>query len=444
MTEPAAIEPNAAEGVEPASPPYVQLTQTRVPLRGARDAFSTPDEQGRYPIVAMIQQTGRFRVELFAMAFAVLVGTIALAQTPLQAILGVVVTLAIILSGSSRAIFTSIPAGTQAVMTRGGRVYGVAGPGARIRNPSILVSYLVSTREVPFWAAVRSVATKDDVRVDLQMLVTFRIEDPGKFVFNTTAADFDYVCQGASQTAIRLGMRAIDSSRLLDLANTESEEMLATIGEELGRYGVVPTRALIVRADPPAEFLATVESMKLSVLHVPEQKERIELERRAQTERASLALEQTRQQMQLEMEQVELAARVRRLKIELEADTESLRLARLEERLAKYPNATSWDWASQKLRVARSLAGNSRALVSVGGSEDVADMIMKRTMMDPEEKPFNGVPQEPTGVPVMHGPGSRAGAASDRQGAGRKAPSPATQATTEGAARRAPGTRAGG
>lgn len=385
MTEPYVAEPSGAEAEEAipaAAPTYVQLTQVRVPLRRAAEALTTPDELGRYPIVVVIKQGGRFSIEVLLAAAAVAVGAVLLPLGPVLTAAGLVAAVALLIGASSRAVLVPVPEGTKGILTQAGRVFRVADAGIQRVPPTVLVSHVVSTRDVPFSAVARSVATADDVRVDVQLLVTFRIDDPAKFVFQTTAPDFDAVCQGASQTAIRLAVRGVESDKVLDLASKESDELRASIGDPLAAYGIVVTRVLIVRVDPPADFLAIRESRRLAVLQTAEQKERYGLDSRIQSDRQALAKEEARARLARELEETELEAQVKRREEELEAEREAFRLARLQERLAAYPAAAQWDWASEKLEVARALAGNSRAMIQLGGNEDLADVIVKRAVLD--------------------------------------------------------------
>ena len=92
-----------------------------------------------------------------------------------------------------------VPEGVQAVLAQRGKFLRVVGPGVQNVPPTIVVTHLATTREIPFGTLVRAAPTADDIRVDIEILFTFRIDDPGKFVYNTTAPDFDAVCQGASR-----------------------------------------------------------------------------------------------------------------------------------------------------------------------------------------------------------------------------------------------------
>jgi hypothetical protein len=115
-----------------------------------------------------------------------------------------------------------------------------------------------------------------------------------------------------------------------------------------------------------------------------------------------------RDELQIEVQQAEVHQHV----VELEAAAEELRLAKLEERLARYPRAAQWDWDGVQFEVARALAGNSRVLVHARGIDDLARVVMTReTALD--QAPANGLGRpEPTDEPQR---ASRAGRRSAAQ-----------------------------
>jgi regulator of protease activity HflC (stomatin/prohibitin superfamily) len=379
-SEPTGVDDGAEALV--VAPSYVQLTQQRVRLRRAAEVFATPDDAGRYPIVVLVKQGGRFQTELLVVAAVIAAAVVLAPLPPLLTIAGLVLTVVFVLAGSARAVFMPVPEGTQAVLAERGRFLRVAGPGVQRVPPTVVVTHLVTTREIPFGTLVRAAPTADDVRIDVEILFTFRIDDPGKFVFNTTAPDFDAVCLGAAQAIVRETARTVLSEQALDLAGQESKPLREALTTALERYGVTVSRVLVVRVDPPGEFLATRESRRLAVLRTTEQEEQAGFGRRVQADRDALARQEAEARFERARAQAELAAAVRRREVELDAEIEAVRMAKLEERLAAYPDAMRWDWAGQRLKVARKLAGNSRALIQLGGSGDIADALVARTAME--------------------------------------------------------------
>ncbi len=384
MTEPYVASDEAAELDEAVvtAPSYVQLTQQRVRLRRAAEVFASPDDAGRYPIVVLVKQGGRFQVEVILVAAAVAAAAVIAPVGPLLTVAGLVAAVALLFAGSARAVLAPVPEGTQAVLAQAGRFLRVVGPGVQRVPPTVVVTHIVTTREIPFGALVRAAPTADDVRVDIEILFTFRINDPGKFVYNTTAPDFDAVCLGSAQATVREIARSVESETILDMVGRESDTIREALSSALELYGVRVTRVLVVRVDPPGDFLAAHEARRLAIIRTSQQEQQSGLDRRVQADRDALARQEAQARFERAKEEAELAASIRRREIELEAETEALRLEKLQDRLARFPEAARWDWAGERLKVARELAGNSRAVIQLGGSGDIADALVARTFVE--------------------------------------------------------------
>jgi regulator of protease activity HflC (stomatin/prohibitin superfamily) len=359
-----------AQGV-PAPVVGIQLTQVRVPLDDAAEALSTQDEAGRLPIVVLPKQAYRIRNSLVGLGLLLVVGGLLFDVTlPLRGGSLAAGALLVIL-GVFRAFMVPVPEGSRAVLLRRGRFHKTLGPGNHIVVPNIVVSHIVTTRETPFDAPATEIPTRDDVRTSVDILMTFRIESPEKFVFTISAADFDQVCQATCQEVVRLLLRDKVADEVLDLGDADAERLRTAIGAALEPYGVVVVRVVVTHVMPPLEFMASREGRRLAGV-----------QRAEEAERHSLAL--LRQADQDELEQHRIKARERA--IELEAANEVVRLTRLEERLRAYPNAVHWDVETQRLEVARALAGNTRAMVQVGSGSDVAASLLMHTL------PNDGLP----------------------------------------------------
>ena len=218
-------------------------------------------------------------------------------------------------------------------------------------------------------------------------------------MYNTTAPDFDAVCLGSAQATVREIARAVSSHTILDMVGRESDTIREALTSALERYGVRVTKVLVVRVDPPADFLATREARRLAVMRASQQEEEAGLDRRVQSDRDALARQEAQARFERAKEQAELEAAIRRREIELDADIEALRLEKLQERLARFPEAARWDWAGERLKVARELAGNSRAMLNIGGTGDVAEAwpparSSSRTRPAPQT-PRRGSPRRP-------------------------------------------------
>jgi regulator of protease activity HflC (stomatin/prohibitin superfamily) len=363
---PPAATATAGELDWPQSVP-LQLTQARVPLDDAGEAFALPDTSGRLPIVILPKQPFRIRNE-FVIAGAIAI-VLALLFDIDFAIRGGLLGLGVIaiFLGVFQSFVVPVPEGARALLLKGGRYHRTLGAGRHIVPPWIVVSHVVTMREIPFDTLGSAISTSDDVRVDIDALLTFTIAAPERFVFAISAPDFDQVCQASALDAIRTLVRAKRSDEILDLSSVDTIALQTAIGAALAPYGVEVRRVVIIRVQPPLEFMASRESRRLSSVRLDEQTERLALEERLLADRESLERQRVAHQ---------------RERIELEAANEALRLQHLESRLAAYPNAARRDIEEQRIEVARSLAGNTRAMVQVGPNADVADALIMHTLTD--------------------------------------------------------------
>ena len=375
--------PTAYAGAAPAAAApamAVQLTQVRVPLADAAEALSTPDAAGRLPIVVLPRHALRIRNELviagvIALAIGVILDLELLARGGVVA-LGV----ALIVLGVFQSFRVPVPEGSKAVLLQGGKFQKTLGPGNHWAPPWIIVSHIVTTRETPFDAPAVSIPTKDNVRTNVDILMTFTISEPEKFVFTISAPDFDQICQATCQENVRLLVRDKDSDEVLDMGAADTERIRAGVEATLASYGVQVVRVVLTHVMPPMEFVASRESRRLATI-----------QRAEEQERHALAL--LRQADLEELDRVRISAR--REAIELEAANEVARLERLETRIRDYPNAMHWDHESLRLDVARSLASNTRAMVQVGQSNDVANSLLMHTMPEDGTPPTSAPEAEP-------------------------------------------------
>ena len=120
-----------------AGPPAIdaQLTQVRVPLDRAAEAFAVPDASGRLPIVVLPDQPFRIRNEFVIVgAILIVVGFVLDLELPLRGgLLGLGV-IAVFL-GVFQSFIVGVPEGAQALLLKGGRYWRTVGAGRHIVPP---------------------------------------------------------------------------------------------------------------------------------------------------------------------------------------------------------------------------------------------------------------------------------------------------------------------
>jgi regulator of protease activity HflC (stomatin/prohibitin superfamily) len=378
----------------PTASEYSQLYQAQVPLDEAGEAFNTRDATGRIPIVVIPRRLNRIQNQMVAAAVLVSVGGLALQYLTtnwLWVTYTLPIALVLLILGIYRSFIVRIPEGVSALLTRGGRYYRTISSGTFILPPWVLISHLVTRRQIPFDIPLAETPTSDNVRAAVDMLVAFTITDPYRFIYSISADDFDQVFMAACQDALRLKVRQIKSEQIVDLNKESAHELVTTIGADVESYGVTINKVNITYAGPPKDFIASQEAQMLAVLKRKEQAEKQTLALQQQADQAELArlsviaqVTRERETLQIQVQAAELEQRI----VELRAQAEELRLERLEQRLRKYPLAAKWEAETAQLDVARSLAGNTRAVVQVGHGSDIARaFVMGDALRDSQPEP---------------------------------------------------------
>jgi regulator of protease activity HflC (stomatin/prohibitin superfamily) len=370
---------------------YTQLTQVRVPLDEAGEAFATRDASGRIPIVLIPKQLNRIRNGPVIAGVLVLLSAILvhlLYNQPVMIPIGIVLALLLILVGVYRSFIVRVPEGANALLAKGGRYTKTIGSGTHILQPIIVVTHVVTRREIPFDVPVVEAPTKDNVRAAVDTLVTFNIVDPFKFVFSISADDFDQVFQAACQDGLRHLVRSIGAEQVADLAKQDLASFREELGAEMEAYGVQISKITVTFAQPSAEVMQSLEARQLASVQQAEQAEKQALAQRRQKDLEDLARQEVLARIEREKELLQLKiqeAKLRQQLVELEAEAEELKLAKLEQRLKDYPHAAKWLWAGEKLEVSRALAGNTRAVLQLGEANEILSAFTVREMLDEDD-----------------------------------------------------------
>ncbi len=359
-----------------------QLNQLRVPLADAADAFAGPNP----PMVLVPRYALRIRNDfLVASGIAIVAGIAAglALGSGLLFLAGIALGVLLLVLAAVRALLVQVPEGTVALLNRGGKYARELSAGAHVLAPWFQVTYLVSTRELPYDAPVLEAVTQDNVRASVDTLLTFAVVDAHRFVYSISATDFDRVLAAATQDAVRLLVRQADAEHVSDLAHGESEALRAGLSELVAPYGVEIRRVVITQARPPVDFVLSLEARRLAGVHQAEEAERHALALERQADQEALArrqlmarLERERQELDQQVDQAEMRRRV----VEADVETQAQRLARLDEALRAHPLAAEWETQGARLEVVRALASNPRAIVQMGEMEEITRAVVNRDL----------------------------------------------------------------
>src|SRR4051794_2979342 len=268
-----------------------QLAQVRVPLEDAGAVVESRDANGRTPVVLVPLRNLRIRFDFLGIAAVlVLFGIVTLLfnWSFLLTVAGFVAALVFAALGLTSAFFVRVPEGTNAMLVRSGKHLDVLPPGPHAVPPWIVVSHVVTRRQVPFALPRVETPTLDNVAATIDALATFSIADPARFVYSIAVPDFDIVLQGACAQAARSLVRTQTWSTILDLGTDQAEILRAAIDADVRAYGVQIDHLSITHARPGPAFLQAEEARQLAIVQGAEQIARQALAERRQRDEGAL------------------------------------------------------------------------------------------------------------------------------------------------------------
>jgi regulator of protease activity HflC (stomatin/prohibitin superfamily) len=363
MTDMSSESGAPSEGTSVLAQVYIQLTEAEATPLDAADAIERRDQYGRVPVIVRIRRQPPINPVWILLAIGLAASGLFLPlEAALRAMIIVGAVVALVVGIISR-LFLRVPPGSVGLVIKGGRQDRVLQPGVHTVNPLLALSHLVTTREIAFDVPVSEVRSADGVGVAVDVLLTLRIADPVKFAYSITPGDADQLVQAACQDAVRTLVRGIEAMTALDLNSTQSDSLRAVIDPKVERFGIDVSDVAFTRVTLPAALTDSLEARRLASLQLAEQAESYALDKRRLADQAALVSQE---------------AESRRSAVEYEAQAEELRLAMLEQRIGANPNAARYDLEISRIRVAEQLAGNSRAVVSLGATDLMSSLLTAR------------------------------------------------------------------
>ena len=342
---------------------YIQLTETDATPLDAADAIERSDSYGRVPVLVRIRRQPPINPVWLLVAIGLAASGLFLPMVAALRAMIIVGAVAALVVGIISRLVIRVPSGSVGLVVKAGRHDRVFAAGNHWVLPFYALSHLVTTREVAFDVPVNEVRSTDGVGVAVDTLLTLRIADPVKFAYSITPSDADQLVQASCQDAVRTLIRGIEAMSALDLGSAQAAGMREVIDPKLAAYGIDVSGVAFTRVTLPAALTDSLEARRLASLQLAEQTETYALDRRKIADQAALIAQEA---------QSRIAA------VEHEATAEALRLAKMEERILANPNAARYDFESAQLRVAEHLAGNSRAVVSLGAGDVFPRLLLAR------------------------------------------------------------------
>jgi regulator of protease activity HflC (stomatin/prohibitin superfamily) len=346
---------------------YIQLTEVDATPMDAAEAIERRDSYGRVPVLVRIRRQPPINPAWLLVAIGLAASGLFLPLVAALRAIIIVGAIAALIVGIISRLLIRVPSGSVGLVVKAGRHDRVVAPGNHWVLPIIALSHLVTAREIAFDVPVNQVRSADGVGVTVDVLLTLGIVDPVKFAYGITPSDADQFVQASCQDAVRTLVRGIEAMSALDLGAAHTAGLREVIDPKLEAYGIDVRGVAFTRVTLPSALTDSLEARRLASLQLAEQAETYALDRRRIADQAALIAQE---------------AESRIAAVQHEAIAESMRLAKMEERIVANPNAARYDFESAQLRVAEQLAGNSRAVVSLGAG-DVFPRLLAARETDP-------------------------------------------------------------
>jgi regulator of protease activity HflC (stomatin/prohibitin superfamily) len=145
-------------------------------------------------------------------------------------------------------------------MQRFGKALGVAPPGGSIKPPFYRIAYVVTQQSCTYNAPVKECPTSDNVRVGVDLVITFMIREPEDFVYKLGAVRFDQLLSGAVDEGIRILVRSQNHQTVWTLRGNRAEAILAHLKNKFEGTGVVFNNCTITSVTLPPSLQSSLQN----------------------------------------------------------------------------------------------------------------------------------------------------------------------------------------
>mmetsp|Transcript_81492 Transcript_81492/g.143917 ORF Transcript_81492/g.143917 Transcript_81492/m.143917 type:complete len:420 (-) Transcript_81492:84-1343(-) len=155
----------------------------------------------------------------------------------------------------------NIPTGCFCLMQKWGKDTGFGKPGGQFSAPWERVAYIVTQKSQAYNAPVLACPTSDNVRVSMDVVVTFNIRDAKQFVYNLGAVHFDQLLSGAVDEGIRYLVRHRTHANIRSLQGSRALELNTMLNNKFDNCGVSFSNCMITSIELPRDLLQSLEAI---------------------------------------------------------------------------------------------------------------------------------------------------------------------------------------
>eukprot|EP00735_Rhodelphis_limneticus_P007117 TRINITY_DN19615_c0_g1::TRINITY_DN19615_c0_g1_i1::g.24547::m.24547 TRINITY_DN19615_c0_g1::TRINITY_DN19615_c0_g1_i1::g.24547 ORF type:complete len:491 (+),score=124.00,Band_7/PF01145.20/3.7e-19,Band_7/PF01145.20/1.5e+04,Band_7_1/PF13421.1/2.2e+03,Band_7_1/PF13421.1/1,Band_7_1/PF13421.1/6.4e+02,Band_7_1/PF13421.1/1.3e+03,DUF3595/PF12166.3/4.8 TRINITY_DN19615_c0_g1_i1:96-1568(+) len=176
--------------------------------------------------------------------------------------------------------YMNVPEGFYALLYRSGEYKGVLSPGFHWLSPLHRIQYLVTKQWTVFDAPIKKCPTKNNVMVDINTIIVFRITEAGvkDFVVTLGAEGLGAMFVDALQESVRILARTKDLRDVYSLSGHSAEGFLERVNAQFNRFGVEIKNVTITGVAIPPEHAKRLEDVSWYPTRQREQQEATEFQ----------------------------------------------------------------------------------------------------------------------------------------------------------------------
>lgn len=160
--------------------------------------------------------------------------------------------------------FVTVPTGVSAIITHRGADAGDILPGRFFYPPWKKVLWLVTKKACTYNYDIVNCPTEDNVKVEVDVTLVFRINDANKFCTKLGAVKMDEQLKAVSEEAIRTMVRNVRCDDIYELRGSANDELLKVMNLKFNDFGVVFVSSTITNVKLPkqvADALSNITSL---------------------------------------------------------------------------------------------------------------------------------------------------------------------------------------
>lgn len=124
------------------------------------------------------------------------------------------------------------------MMQKFGENIGEVEPGLHFYPFWYRIAYVVTKQSCTYDAPVQSAATSDDVRVNIDIVIIFKVVNAEDFIYKLGAKNFDELLSGTVDESIRMLVRKESHLSVYTLRGERADDMLKVLNEKFSVCGV--------------------------------------------------------------------------------------------------------------------------------------------------------------------------------------------------------------